>query len=475
MEFKILGPLEVCEGDRRLSCRGQKQRSAARHPPAARERGRVERSPDRRAVGRAAAQGRGEGAPDARLAAAGRCSSRSGHAGGAGRILQTRPIGLRAAGGARPARPASASSGPSPGSKAAAATGRAGEAARSCTRPCRSGAVRPSRTWASRLPCRPTSRGWRSCASTALEARFDADLALGRHAALIGELEAHLGRAPAPRATARAAHARALPRRAARPRRSRLPRRPARARRGARARAGPRSCSELERRDPRAGPEPRPSPGEAWRRGAAAARPGASSSDARPSWPSCSPCSIPRCRARGAWSWSGRRAGDRQEPARREPGRARERRGAHVLVGRCWEAGGAPAYWPWVQVLRTYVRDSDPELLRSQAGTGRRRTGARSCRSCANALPDLPPPPRRGVRGRRGSGVRRGGVVPRARGRGEAARDLPRRPACRGRARRSCCCASSRRQLASAPILIVGCYRDTEVGPGIRSRRRCRS
>ena len=26
MEFKILGPLEVCEGDRRLSCRGQKQR-----------------------------------------------------------------------------------------------------------------------------------------------------------------------------------------------------------------------------------------------------------------------------------------------------------------------------------------------------------------------------------------------------------------------------------------------------------------
>src|SRR5207248_877807 len=34
--------------------------------------------------------------------------------------------------------------------------------------------------------------------------------------------------------------------------------------------------------------------------------------------------------------------------------RARER-GAHVLWGRCWEAGGAPAYWPWVQSLRTYV------------------------------------------------------------------------------------------------------------------------
>lgn len=33
--------------------------------------------------------------------------------------------------------------------------------------------------------------------------------------------------------------------------------------------------------------------------------------------------------------------------------------GARVLVGRCWEAGGAPAYWPWVQSLRTYLRESD--------------------------------------------------------------------------------------------------------------------
>jgi DNA-binding SARP family transcriptional activator/tetratricopeptide (TPR) repeat protein len=29
-------------------------------------------------------------------------------------------------------------------------------------------------------------------------------------------------------------------------------------------------------------------------------------------------------------------------------------RGARVLVGRCWEAGGAPAYWPWVQALRAH-------------------------------------------------------------------------------------------------------------------------
>jgi DNA-binding SARP family transcriptional activator len=48
---------------------------------------------------------------------------------------------------------------------------------------------------------------------------------------------------------------------------------------------------------------------------------------------------------------------------------ARER-GAEVLVGRCWEAGGAPAYWPWVQAMRAYVRERDPELLRTQLGRG---------------------------------------------------------------------------------------------------------
>jgi len=47
--------------------------------------------------------------------------------------------------------------------------------------------------------------------------------------------------------------------------------------------------------------------------------------------------------------------------------RARER-GADVLVGRCWEAGGAPAYWPWVQSLRGYIRELDPELLRAGLG-----------------------------------------------------------------------------------------------------------
>jgi eukaryotic-like serine/threonine-protein kinase len=50
-------------------------------------------------------------------------------------------------------------------------------------------------------------------------------------------------------------------------------------------------------------------------------------------------------------------------------GRARDR-GAHILSGRCWEAGGAPAYWPWVQSIRSYVRETEPEKLRAELGAG---------------------------------------------------------------------------------------------------------
>ena len=31
-------------------------------------------------------------------------------------------------------------------------------------------------------------------------------------------------------------------------------------------------------------------------------------------------------------------------------------RGAQVLWGRCYEGGSAPAFWPWIQILRAYVR-----------------------------------------------------------------------------------------------------------------------
>jgi predicted ATPase len=34
--------------------------------------------------------------------------------------------------------------------------------------------------------------------------------------------------------------------------------------------------------------------------------------------------------------------------------------GALALWGRCWEAGGAPAYWPWIQSLRGCSGSSTP-------------------------------------------------------------------------------------------------------------------
>src|SRR5216683_6421864 len=36
-------------------------------------------------------------------------------------------------------------------------------------------------------------------------------------------------------------------------------------------------------------------------------------------------------------------------------------RGIQVLWGRCWEGGGAPAYWPWIQVIRGVLGALDSE------------------------------------------------------------------------------------------------------------------
>jgi tetratricopeptide (TPR) repeat protein len=45
-------------------------------------------------------------------------------------------------------------------------------------------------------------------------------------------------------------------------------------------------------------------------------------------------------------------------------------RGVQVLWGRCWEGGSAPAFWPWTQVMRSYVRQCAPEALTRQLGAG---------------------------------------------------------------------------------------------------------
>jgi eukaryotic-like serine/threonine-protein kinase len=67
-------------------------------------------------------------------------------------------------------------------------------------------------------------------------------------------------------------------------------------------------------------------------------------------------------------------------------------RGAGVLVGRCWEAGGAPAYWPWVQALRPHLRGEEPDSLRAQLGAGAADL-AQVLPEVRARFPDLPAPP----------------------------------------------------------------------------------
>jgi DNA-binding SARP family transcriptional activator/tetratricopeptide (TPR) repeat protein len=43
-------------------------------------------------------------------------------------------------------------------------------------------------------------------------------------------------------------------------------------------------------------------------------------------------------------------------------------RGVAVVHGRCWEAGGAPPFWPWQQVVRASLRDADPDEARRRLG-----------------------------------------------------------------------------------------------------------
>ena len=42
--------------------------------------------------------------------------------------------------------------------------------------------------------------------------------------------------------------------------------------------------------------------------------------------------------------------------------------GMRVLWGRCWEGGGAPAYWPLIQILHAAVADRDNEQLQKLVG-----------------------------------------------------------------------------------------------------------
>jgi len=67
-------------------------------------------------------------------------------------------------------------------------------------------------------------------------------------------------------------------------------------------------------------------------------------------------------------------------------------RGAQVLWGRCYETGGQPPYWPWIQAIRSYVRETDPEELRCQMGSSA-SVIAEVVTDVKDRLPDLQPAP----------------------------------------------------------------------------------
>jgi len=65
--------------------------------------------------------------------------------------------------------------------------------------------------------------------------------------------------------------------------------------------------------------------------------------------------------------------------------------GARLLIGRCWEAGGAPAFWPWVQSLRALLRSSDRDELIEKLGRGAAEI-APILPELYELIPELPPP-----------------------------------------------------------------------------------
>ena len=67
-------------------------------------------------------------------------------------------------------------------------------------------------------------------------------------------------------------------------------------------------------------------------------------------------------------------------------------RGARVLWGGCYEGEGAPAYWPWIQAIRAYVHERDPDALRAEMGSGAADV-AQIVSELRERLPGLPAPP----------------------------------------------------------------------------------
>ena len=66
--------------------------------------------------------------------------------------------------------------------------------------------------------------------------------------------------------------------------------------------------------------------------------------------------------------------------------------GADVHVGQSFESEGAPPFWPFVQILRSYARERSAAQLAAVLGPGAGEI-AQAIPALAEALPDLPAPP----------------------------------------------------------------------------------
>ncbi len=66
-------------------------------------------------------------------------------------------------------------------------------------------------------------------------------------------------------------------------------------------------------------------------------------------------------------------------------------RGARALWGRCYEGEGAPAFWPWVEILRAWLRRCDPDTARTALGPGA-AVIAQLVPDVRRLVPDLPEP-----------------------------------------------------------------------------------
>jgi DNA-binding winged helix-turn-helix (wHTH) protein/predicted ATPase len=68
-------------------------------------------------------------------------------------------------------------------------------------------------------------------------------------------------------------------------------------------------------------------------------------------------------------------------------------RGASVLSGWCYEGEGAPPYWPWIQILHAALEGPEAVVLREELGAGASDI-LQIVPEVRERLPDLPEPPR---------------------------------------------------------------------------------